>query len=274
MKKAARPPVTMHWEELTNHDWPRALARAKRTCLLPLGVLEKHGEHLPLGTDGLTVEALARATAQVEPALVFPRCYFSQIHEAKQWPGTIALSHRLLYDLLDELCAEIARNGVRKIVLINGHGGNNAMLDSFVRSRLEEPHDYSLYVARLSDYWSPPQDTEGWKSQMQSGFDYHGGEAETSVVMALMPELVKLSDLGPPAPARRRLAHLPPVNTAIGWYADFPEHYAGDAAAATAAKGEYLVERMVAHLAAIVKAVKADTAVPRLEREFFRRTRH
>src|SRR5438132_1464511 len=83
---------SVHWEELTAADFKDAIARAQGTCLLPFGILEKHGAHLPLGNDLLNVRYAALNAAQQEYAIVFPEYYFGQIFEAKHQPGTVAYS--------------------------------------------------------------------------------------------------------------------------------------------------------------------------------------
>ncbi len=96
----AQTKLSVHWEELTAADFQSAIGQSKATCLLPFGILEKHGPHLPLGTDLLDVRYVALNAAQQEYALVFPQYYFGQIFEAKHEPGTIAYSAHLQMELL------------------------------------------------------------------------------------------------------------------------------------------------------------------------------
>lgn len=267
--------MTWLWEELTARDFPAAVAEAQQTCLLPIGVLEKHGEHLPLGTDVLNVRAVALRAVQQEPAIVFPWYCWGQIHEAKQWPGAIALRHELLFAVLENTCEEIARNGLAKIALLNGHGGNNAFLDAFVMFLLERRRPYTVYLIRLSDYAGPVTNSAEWKAQQQSASDHHAGEVETSLSLAVRPDLVKMQDAAPGALPQKRLGKVGKMTkTAMFWYADYPDHYAGDAACATPAKGEFLLSREAQRLADILKAIKDDTAAPALEAEYNARIQH
>ena len=96
------PAPSVHWEELTAADFKSAIGRAQGTCLLPFGILEKHGPHLPLGNDLLNVRYAALNAAQQEYAIVFPEYYFGQIFEAKHQPGTVAYSRGLQLQLLQE----------------------------------------------------------------------------------------------------------------------------------------------------------------------------
>src|SRR5438552_14723198 len=91
-QQPAPPKLSVHWEELTAADFKDGIARAQGTCLLPFGIMEKHGPHLPLGNDLLNVRYVALNAAQQEYAIVFPEYYFGQIFEAKHEPGTVAYS--------------------------------------------------------------------------------------------------------------------------------------------------------------------------------------
>src|SRR6266480_1888496 len=138
--------LSVKWEELTAGDFRAAIQQAKGTCLLPFGILEKHGPHLPLGTDLLNVRYASLHAAQQEFAVVFPQYYFGQIFEAKHEPGTIAYSRDLQLKLLQETTDEMARNGCKKILIVNGHGGNESLIPYFAQSQLDKTHDYVVYA--------------------------------------------------------------------------------------------------------------------------------
>jgi creatinine amidohydrolase len=226
---------------------------------------------LPLGTDFLNAHRIACLAAEAEPAVVFPPFYFGQIYEARCFPGTITLSPTLLIELLMGVCDEIGRNGFEKIVLYNGHGGNNHLIGFLLQSRLWEPKPYSIYMpTRLLT----PEQAQAWQEMRDTDFGGHACESETSTSLANHPHLVQM-DKVPDEPARPldRLGHLPPTYTGIWWYANYPEHYAGDARPASAEKGQARVGWIVDSLAAYIAAVKADRVVPALEAEFFERER-
>src|ERR1700704_1301556 len=84
--------LSVHWEELTGPDFVEAIKRAQGTCLLPIGILEKHGPHLPIGSDLLNARYAALHAAEQQYAVVFPEYYFGQIFEARHEPGTVAYS--------------------------------------------------------------------------------------------------------------------------------------------------------------------------------------
>src|SRR6202522_4846260 len=118
------PPQTktsLHWEELTAADFREGIHRSQGTCLLPFGILEKHGPHLPIGTDLLDVRYAALHAAEQEYAIVLPDYYFGQIGEARHEPGTMAYSRELQLALLEETTDEMARNACKKGVFVKGH---------------------------------------------------------------------------------------------------------------------------------------------------------
>jgi creatinine amidohydrolase len=259
--------LSARWEELTAADFEKAIEKAQNTCVLPFGILEKHGPHLPLGNDLINVRYVALHAVEQEYAVVFPEYYFGQIFEARHEPGTIAYSARLQMDLLQETTDEMARNGCKKIVIVNGHGGNNHLLPFFAQSQLAAPHDYVVYVYQNTP--NPPG-----RPPLHSRTDQHAGESETSHTMIARPDLVHLDRAASESGADLARLDLPPnVYTGIWWYARFPNHYAGDGAAATTALGEFDMKAAVASVANTIRAVKADQAGPRLQREFFEGTR-
>ncbi len=167
---ASAQSLTVKWEELTAADFQQAMKRAQNTCVLPFGIIEKHGPHLPLGTDLINVRYVALHGAEQEYAIVFPEYYFGQIFEAKHEPGTMAYSAKLQLELLQETTDEMARNGCKKIVIVNGHGGNVHLLPFFAQAQLATPHDYVVYVFNRPAY-------PAGRPPMKSTNDQHAGES-------------------------------------------------------------------------------------------------
>src|ERR1700726_966552 len=186
LNASAQTKLSVKWQELTAADFWRAIEQSKGTCLLPFGILEKHGPQLPLGTDLLNVRYASMHAAEKEYAVVFPEYYFGQIFEAKHEPGTIAYSRELQLKLLQETTDEMARNGCKKIVIVNGHGGNESLLPFFAQAQLDRPRDFVVYV--LDGERSRP----GGPPKKSIGIDYHAGENETSNTMVSRPDLVHL----------------------------------------------------------------------------------
>jgi len=259
--------LPIHYEELTAPLFVQAVARSGGTCIIPLGIIEKHGEHLPLGTDLLICREKARLAAQLEYAVVFPPYYFGQIFEARHQPGTLAYSEKLYFDLLQETCAELARNGFHKIILYSGHGGNEHFLPYFCQTQLASRKDYAVYL--FTPAVDPEQDPEV-QNLIRSAVDMHGGERETSLLLAIAPQLVHLEAIKPGSGEdRKRLSSVQPFYTGIWWYASFPDHYAGDATVATVELGQLLLRKQVEQLAAMIREVKQDQEVLKLQNEFF-----
>jgi creatinine amidohydrolase len=255
-------------EELTAPDYIKAVEKSAKTCILPIGVFEKHGPHLPLGTDLYTAREFALRAAAKEYTVVFPWYYFSQINEAKHQPGTIAYSPELIWKALQETLDELARNGFEKIIIVNGHGGNNAFLNFFGMAQLSERRSYSLY------WFQPTEDPEVVKKAealtMHDPYDAHAGNSESSVIKAIVPELVHLDRAGQQSGMdQERLKNLPYVYTGIWWYARFPNHYGGDGTKASPEAGELLINSTVDQLVKMIQAVKKDQVVPNLQKQFY-----
>jgi creatinine amidohydrolase len=255
--------LSVKWEELTAADFQQAVQKARTTCLLPFGIIEKHGPQLPLGTDLINVRYVAEHAAQQEYAVVFPAYYFGQIFEARHEPGTVAYSAKLQMDLLQETTDEMARNGCKKIVIVNGHGGNDHLLPFFAQAQLAARHDYMVYVLSRPNY-------PAGRPALKSTVDQHAGESETAHTLVSRPDLVHLDRAGQESGADQNRLDLPRgLYTGIWWYAKFPNHYAGDGSAATTALGEFDMKAWTASVADAIRAVKADEIGPRLQREFF-----
>ena len=257
------------WEELTASDFVLAVKQSEGVCLVPLGVIEKHGQHLPLGTDVYTAREICRRAAAREYCIIYPYFFMGQIFEAQNQPGTIAYSPELLYQLLDETCKEISRNGIKKIILVNGHGGNNAWLQYFCQVQLATPRDYAVYAVTPS----VSQDVQRKITELRkTATGGHADEVETGTMMAVRPDLVKIERATAESGANRnQLQHLPSsLFTGIGWYAQYPNHYAGDGKDANATIGELAIDGRSQTLSEIIKAVKDDQATIRLQNVFFK----
>jgi len=261
--------LSVHWEELTASDFREGVHRSQGVCLLPFGILEKHGPHLPLGTDLLDVRYAALHAAEQEYAVVFPEYYFGQIAEAKHEPGTMAYSRGLQLALLQETTDEMGRNGCKKVLIVNGHGGNNSLLPYFAQTQLDKPHDYVVYV--FNELEAPEKGGPPRKTSM----DMHGGEVETSSMLIARPDLVHLDRANNESGADQARQKLPEnVYTGIWWYTRFPFHYSGDGAPANKALGEYGQNWLINAIAKAIKDVKADDVSPKLQKEFYEKSTH
>lgn len=260
--------LSIHLKELTAPEFKLAVEKSKGTCIIPIGVLEKHGPHLPLGTDLIDVREVAERAARQEYSIIYPDYYFSQISEAKHQPGTIAYSSELIWNILQETCDELSRNGIKKIILVNGHGGNNSFLPYFCQSQLFSRRDYAVYLFAPSDN---PEITAKANKLKKTPYDSHAGESETSIMITHHPDLVKLNQANTQSGEDLdRMNHLKNVYTGIWWYAKYPNHYAGNGRPANTALGEVLLEGEVSQLVNMIHLVKEDTTVLRLQDQFFK----
>jgi len=260
--------LRVRWEELTAPDFSAGIQKSGGTCLLPFGILEKHGPHLPIGTDLLNVRAATLAAAQREYAIVFPEYYFGQIFEAQQWPGTMAYSPQLQLQLLQETTDEMARNGCKKIIIVNGHGGNESFLPYFVQTQMAKPHDYVIYLFGLID-------RKAGGPAMKTKLDMHAGEGETSTTMVNYPDLVKQDQAKTQSGEDQKRQHLPDtLYTAIWWYARFPNHYSGDGSAGNKELGEYEMKTWTDAIVDAIKAVKADQDTKKIQDEYYQKISH
>ena len=255
------------WEELTGPDFVQALQASKGTCALPFGIIEKHGPSGPLGTDLLNVRYTTVLAAREEYTIIFPEYYVGQIFEARHQPGTIAYSSHLQLEMLQETVSEMARNGCQKIIIVNGHGGNNFLLQYFAQTQLDSPKDYLVYAVMAS---SSAEGMPAAAKPSRPGVDGHAGEGETSNIMAHRPELAHPERASTQSGADQNRMELPEgVYTGIWWFAKFPNHYQGDAAGATAARGDAATKASAARIANAIRAIKRDETGPKLQKEFF-----
>ena len=262
----------MRWDELTSDLFPEAVQQSEGVCLLPLSCIERHGHHLPLATDMFIGREVCNRAAALEPAIVFPDDIFTQILEARHYPGCIGIEPELTVRLLENICREIARNGLKKIVLVNAHGGNDNLIHYFTQIQLASPRDYVVYVAEPA---FSAEDEATVKSQWETTVDGHAGEKETSAIMVIRPDLVRRDALrsdgeGLPLERLKPLRDLN-IDTGIWWYADHPSHYRGDGVPATAKKGNEWLNARARAFAKSIRAIKDDTETKRLQDEFFSR---
>lgn len=261
----------MFWEKITVDEFAAAREKCGRVCVIPMGCLEKHGNHLPLGTDILRARGVAELACEKEEVMIFPYMPFGIVSEVKHKLGTIALPSQLMFRMLEELCDEIARNGFTKILFLDGHGGNWNFVRSFIQSRHEHPCNYTAFFYQLSRL--TPE-------EYKSFLEYHGepvtvsGHAdifETSTVMALAPEQVKMDALVQNGQSLGRMDDYGELGaySGISWYASFPHQMAGEPSKASADRGEFLLKYYVEHAAQVFKKLKESDIPGELQEEFY-----
>ena len=254
------------WNELTAPDFVKAVDKSGGVCILPAGVIEKHGAQLPLSTDMILAREIASRGAALEYAIVFPEFYFGQIFEAKHQPGTLAYSTDLLWMLLEETCEEMYRNGIDKIIIVNGHGGNNNFFSYFCQAQLAEKKPYTVVFFRPDD-----SHLAGTMRELRTT-DYggHADEMETSMVHVVRPDLVHADRAASQSGRDQERLSIPYGYTGIWWYASFPNHYAGDGSQPKKEIGESILKSRAGQLAELVKFMKTDDSARQLQDRFYK----
>lgn len=268
-QQANLPAIPYKMEDITSPKFPKAVEMAGGVCIIPLGIIEKHGPALPLGTDMYESREVSFHAAQKEYAVVFPPYFVGQINEARHQPGTIAYSHELMWKMLEETCMELSRNGLKKIVLVNGHGGNTSFLQFFCQEQLAKQQDYVVVLFRPGN---DPVNGPEIKSLRKAKLDDHAGEGETSMMYYINPSFVDQEALKSQSGAdQARLAALPFGYTGIWWYAKYPNHFASDYNTPDKRLGELMIQSEAEQIAELVKFLKKDNSVKQLQDEFFKR---
>lgn len=152
----------------------------------PIGAVEQHGAHLPLVTDALVAERLAIAAAEQSgaDAWVLPTLAYGKSTEHSGWAGTMTLSTETLLAVCRDVGRSVAASGFRRLVFVNGHGGQPSLLDVVARDIRHETglHVFSIMPMRFG----VPESVD----EVDAGFGFHGGHVETSLMMHLAPDLV------------------------------------------------------------------------------------
>jgi creatinine amidohydrolase len=214
------------------------------------------------------VRYVTERAVQQEYAVIFPEYYFGQIAEARHEPGTVAYNAEMQMKLLQATTDEMGRNGCKKVIIVNGHGGNENLLPYFAQAQLDTPHDYVVYV----QWGHEPTKKVGSEKE---GPDWHAGETETSNMLVTHPNLTHLDRAKNESGADQKRVRLPEnVYTGIWWYARFPNHYSGDGSTATKEQGEADLQGWINTVVRAIKAVKADEESLKLQNEFYEKSRH
>lgn len=255
----------MLWEELREEEFDAAIKETGGLCVVPVGCFEMHGQHLPVVTDVIQAEAVVKMASKIEPVCVFPAFRFGDVSSLVDWKGAVRLEPELMLKLLENLCSEISRNGFKKILLYNYHGGNAALLGYFERSMMYRKKDYVLLTRILDvDAVNPkklweriqnegsgifpellPEDEQALKAYVEEKRpDGHGGMDETSCLLALRPELVAMDRIHAVSGySNHKAEKLLEMDIYPGtlWNMEHPNSYEGDPIGASARIGQVLL---------------------------------
>ena len=293
----------MLWEKLREEEFEGAIKRSGGLCVMVLGCLEKHGQHLPVGTDSLKGDGIVKEAAKLEDVVIFPTtmwlgnvmgAHSLDNPERLSKQGFIAINPHTLLTVLEELCDEIARNGFTKILILNSHGGNTALLDYFVKCQCYNKKNYAtmwtgayfledlapatilnIVNSRKADF---PMLTDEDMKTLEKFAEHpdnlstgHGGFCETALVYGTHPDTV--------APERfeaecglstHRSDFLKKDKIAFGyaWSSNFPNHLNGlNPVGCTESIGEAMVKISAERLAGIFKMLKEDEEVLKMVKD-------
>jgi len=253
------------WQELWRHEFEDALIRDP-VVIVPVGSIEQHGPHCPMDVDIAGPFYMAVETARRVndfPVIVAPPIWSGFTHYNMGFPGTISLRIETFLNLVGDVCRSIHANGFHRIVLVNGHGGNDAPI-RVVRDTVSEE---DVFVVAFS-WWQMVADEMLALGEADDGSVGHGGEWETSVMLHLRAHLVYQ--------ARINADRFPnPFSPEIQSFARFSERRRdtaedtgtmGDARAASSEKGQKIFEVAVDRLTQLV--TEFHQVPPRSYRQF------
>ena len=159
----------------------------------PIGAIEQHGHHLPIAVDsaislGVLGKALSKLNQDV-PAYALPCLYYGKSNEHSGFPGTISLTATTLLNVIREMALSIYNSGFRKLVLMNSHGGQPQIMEIAARDLHQEYPDFSVFPLFT---WRVPHVVGEMLTPKEQEYGIHAGDAETSIMLSLLPEQVKM----------------------------------------------------------------------------------
>lgn len=163
-------------------------ARAADVAVLPVGSFEQHGDHLPLATDTLIASIIAKRVAEDYNLFLLPPITISCSHEHAGFAGSVSISSTTLHTIIKDVQRSLERAGIHKLAIVNGHGGNYVLSNVVQEANVDGPR---MVLFPHSTDWQDAR--QGADCETTNHDDMHGGEAETSILLAQAPELVRES---------------------------------------------------------------------------------
>lgn len=262
-----RPRSSRFWADLSTRDFvqlQKSGEAARTVAILPVAAIEQHGPHLPLSVDTTLVDGVIAAALPLLPdslpALFLPTQQVGKSNEHQRFPGTLTLSAETLIRVWTEIGESVARAGVKKLVLFNSHGGQVSLMDIVardLRTRCElivfSCNWFTLPLGEAVDGLFPPEEHR---------FGIHAGDIETSMMLALRPQFVAMDQARDFKSSSQERAGKYKIlgngkSAKLGWQMqDYnPMGAAGNAAVATAEKGQAVLQAAGSQLAAMLQEI-------------------
>lgn len=258
------------WWDLTTKDFSE-IDMSKVVAVLPVAAVEQHGPHLPVRVDSaINAGIMDRVVAKMPddlPALILPMQAIGKSVEHTEYPGTLTLSYETLAKVWYEIGESVWRTGCRKIVFANSHGGQPQVMEIICRELR-----INLGMFAVSAWASADADVSDLFSAHEQTHGIHGGEHETSALLALHPELVDMEHADDFVPLSVQLEKengvlTPEGRIGFGWQTQdlHPSGACGNAAAADAKRGEIALDRAAERFLTLLREV-ADYPIERITR--------
>jgi creatinine amidohydrolase len=229
--------VSIYAKEMTKDEFAAAL-KENPIVVLPVGSMEEHGDHLPLGSDTFEIDFVVQRLSKKLKMLVLPTVNYGNCGSTYNFPGTISISFETLRALIYDILAESVRHGAKKLLVISGHAGTNHMLALRIAAEHVVKKHPEVKIMVLSDYDLVPE----YRGGNIPKWDGHAGKAETSRMLNIRPDISKRGTRAS-RPKRKEYLVLPDPESM------FPSGIIGDPTKATAELGkkidDFLLRRLV-----------------------------
>jgi creatinine amidohydrolase len=234
--------------------------KEKVVIIQPTGAIEQHGPHLPLVVDAaIGMAVLGKALSKLDstlPAYAMPSLYYGKSNEHWHFPGTITLSAQTMLATLMEVGESLYRAGFRKLILMNSHGGQPQIMDIVARDLHQRYDDFEVFPFFT---WRVPHLTKQLLSAEEGWLGIHAGDAETSLLLSILPETVKMERAVTEYPHRLPEGGLLTLERSlpIPWVTrDISRSgVIGDARAASREKGDQILESLSDGWAQVIRDV-------------------
>lgn len=252
---------TVQLERMTSPEVERARADAHGVAVVPIGAIEVHGPHLPVGTDSIETYEIGLRAARAARVVLAPPVWYGNSRSFMDFPGSIAIRPEVLKEFIRDIAVSLVRHGFDKIVLLDGHGGNYGILDVLIE-------DLHLETAALICHARAWEMATVAKPEGTPDYDGHGGSSETSVMLVLCPDDVdrdRFVDSAPqidlsrhgsvfPSPSARYSRGAVSFPLTMSEMVEAGHH--GDPSHASTERGEALLAAKAAALAEFLQALK------------------